>query len=502
MSILHGIKALDYKTHLVVAFAVRLAFIAYGSYHDKNSSVPYTDVDYKVFTDAARHVVSAKSPYDRHTYRYSPLLAILLVPNILLHECFGKLLFSLVDLLVGCLIRLIVKDTCKIYERHASELGIRTESALECNPVVEKRKSKQQGRPRRKNKSSSVRNKDKRAKSNADAIGDVSMCVWLYNPLSVAIATRGNSDSLAGFLVLAVLYFLQVEKRYFVAGLIHGVAVHLRLYPIVYSLSLFMYLSEFSFYETENRKGVCKNATDQKQIKNSAGGNKTNGAIVQQSQKRERKTVFKKEYLLYLVPNLDQLKLISGCLSSLTLLTSAFYLLYGYRFLYESYVYHVVRQDARHNFSLYFYLQYLTAGVRNIGIWQKVLITLPKVVLLLVLSVRYGLNKYSLNFSILAQTLVIVIYNTVLTSQYFVWILSVLPLCIWQVKINFRKTASLFTLWFAAQVAWLLPAYFLEFQGQNTFFLIWLQSISLFCAHIAILGRLIRYFVPLSSHED
>ncbi|RZC40764.1 GPI mannosyltransferase 1 [Asbolus verrucosus] len=479
-------EATDYATCVlkkdnVMSLVIRLVLVAYGIYHDQISSVAYTDVDYKVFTDAARHIINRKSPYERHTYRYSPLVAIFLIPNVLLHHSFGKILFSIVDLIDAILIKNIVQNTLKEYQLYKGE----PDKSQNCPSIT--------GRTRKKSKPCKGKKPDKKVVDSTEVPSNVSMLVWLYNPLTIAIGTRGNCDSIAVFFVLATLYVLQCKKWCFIAGLIHGISIHFRLYPIIYSLTFYMYLSKHSFYSTEDRR---------KARLNSGGGTKEITAppeIRVVPRKTEKKTIFRKKYLLYLVPNFSQIRLVQGCILSLFSLVGVFYMMYGHEFVHETYLYHFTRRDSRHNFSLYFYLQYLTAWIKNVGIWQKVLVILPQIVLLVVFSFRYGLNRFSLNFSVLTQTIVMVTYNTVLTSQYFVWIMAVLPLCLWQIKISANNGLFLVTVWFAAQGAWLLPAYFLEFHGQNTFLFIWIQSVSFFCANIAILGRLIMYFMPVKE---
>ncbi|KAM8714123.1 hypothetical protein ACLKA7_014298 [Drosophila subpalustris] len=171
---------INFPAHLVISALLRLILICYAQIHDAKSTVPYTDIDYKVVTDGARLVVDGESPFGRHTYRYSPIMAYLHIPNITLHPAFGKVIYSICDLLIGSLIYALARL--------------------------------QQGDFKR-----------------IEIMARASACFWLYNPLTAVISTRGSGDSLTSFFVISSIYLLiksedQKSKCFavFCAGLAHG----------------------------------------------------------------------------------------------------------------------------------------------------------------------------------------------------------------------------------------------------------------------------------------
>lgn len=154
----------------------------------------------------------ATSPYTRDTYRYTPLLALLLTPNGWLHPSFGKYVFAACDLLNGWLIyRMLLAEVIPEVD-HPS--GSPTDSSAsskykKVNPYIVERRER---------------------------LATIFSAVHLLNPLVFSISTRGSSESVLSLFVLATLY-AALNDQWDWAGVLLGLSTHWKIYPVVYGVS-------------------------------------------------------------------------------------------------------------------------------------------------------------------------------------------------------------------------------------------------------------------------
>jgi len=179
------------------------------------------------------------------------------------------------------------------------------------------------------------------------------------------------------------------------------------------------------------------------------------------------------------------------------ILNGIFYYYYGYEYLYETYLYHIVRRDTRHNFSPYFYLTYLVPNHRVLPF----LTFIPQLFNTIVFSYRLY-NR--LELCLFALTFSFVTFNKVTTSQYFLWYLIFIPILLPNIQLKWKTLFFLLVAWLFAQAWWLFEAYQLEFQGQNTFVRIWLASIVFGFVNVTILCMIMynyRQIAPKTQLE-
>ncbi|KAI8099307.1 PIG-M-domain-containing protein [Halteromyces radiatus] len=451
-------------SHLLIAsILLRVILLLYGEWQDAHMTVKYTDIDYIVFTDAARFVVQGGSPYERATYRYTPLLAWLLTPNIILHPSFGKWLFALADIGVGYLIHRILVLR-----------GMPSQRALWFD------------------------------------------CLWLLNPMVANISTRGNAESLLGIMVLGTLY-LMLTRQFYPACALFGLSVHFKIYPIIYVVPLLFLLDNDRYGQPTHswpslmhsyqrlRLYLLHVSLPRLAISLGVSSPLTKTTIMiniddKKKEEQEDDRVVDKDgfgsFSYYLVEGLRQIilfcsptRLMFGLCSGAVffLFTWTMYQIYGDDFMENTYLYHITRKDHRHNFSIWFYQMYL--GFEHP--WMGLLAFVPQLAMVTVTGIVFAKDVF---FACFIQTFLFVTFNKVCTSQYFMWYICLFPLILPSTDIQLKwKGIFLILSWIAGQGLWLQSAYQLEFLGQNTFFSLWLASLFFFLMNSWIVVSLVRH---------
>ena len=122
---------------IILSILIRLVLLVYGVYHDAHSPLKYTDVDYYVFTDAARFVHAGQSPYNRETYRYTPLLAWLVLPTAWPGWfSWGKVVFALGDVAAGWIMIVILRGRGMSHDRSLKYASIWLLNPMVCSLIV------------------------------------------------------------------------------------------------------------------------------------------------------------------------------------------------------------------------------------------------------------------------------------------------------------------------------------------------------------------------------
>ncbi|KAG9013002.1 GPI mannosyltransferase 1 [Tulasnella sp. JGI-2019a] len=441
----------------LLAISLRAALLIYGEYHDVHSALKYTDIDYRVFSDATKFILRTHSlpvgdiaagpltrffsaqigdPYARDTYRYTPLLAIILIPNELLHPTWGKVLFALCDILIGIILY-------HIFQRTMHDLYVAPQTTAASDASKEAVPSPL----------SQLRLRD----SAIWWIGGL----WLLNPMVANISTRGSAESVLGLMVISSLGFM-VSGQDIPAAISLGLAAHFKIYPVIYGTSMLAVLAR-----KEGAKG--------KGLLGSGWG------------------------------SWRQVKFSMVCFGTFVVLSAVMYSIWGWPFLEHTYLYHISRRDHRHNFSPYFYPTYLSyppfgsnstsipSPMHSITALESPLLSfLPQMILALASGLAFGSNIGDLPFTWLVQTMAFVNFNKVCTSQYFMWYLWFLPLVLPRLQMSRWAGVSTLGVWIATQAIWLSLAYRLEFLGQNVFLYLWFAGATFLTGQNYVLVKIIQ----------
>ncbi|ETO12968.1 hypothetical protein RFI_24404 [Reticulomyxa filosa] len=291
-------------------------------------------------------------------------------------------------------------------------------------------------------------------------------------------------------LVLSVFYFIVVKYNIWIASVLFGLSVHMRIYPLIYVFGLLLFI-----YHSSN----------------------------------------KLKHVFYF-------SILSFCVFMALNIISYYYSFQSdgvtNKYLEEAWLYHLTRVDTQHNYSIYFYLlrmnslsasananscyvwnvPWLVFFQQCVAFWLSRFAFVPQFAIILAISFRY---YSSLHLVIFLTTFAFVTYNKVLqfncvcTAQYFNWYIAILPLILpftCTEKIDWTKIFSQFCsdwklrrwligffvciiMWFSCNGHWLFWAYRYEILKKHDELVnVWFASIAFFIVNnILMLGLLLCF---------
>lgn len=393
---------------------VRLVAFTYSILHDNLiEHIKYTDIDYKVFTNASRAMLNNKSPYEDQEYRYPPIIAALFLPNILINEQVGKLF-------------LIISDLSCAY------LHFKLNTNQGSNRVNSK----------------------------------FYLSLWLFNPVTIAISTRGSFEPILAVLILNMINLLNLNQLV-LAGALYGLSIYVKMYPVIYCITIYGFLLQKKPYMITKSRLL--------------------------------------HWIDNLTPSYSHFKFFISAATTMLSLTFVSYKIYGQEFLEQSFLYHLKRRDLQHNFSVYFYLFRILPNYQQTVSFLAFVAQFCGITILSVNYLSYESNRRAklkkLTFSLFSITFLFVALNKVCTSQYFIWYLVILPLVIDSIKLGRKQAYRLITGWIFFQVEWLLMAYLYEYQKLQILHLVGGASVLFLMSNLWILVMMCRHFNPYQKDD-
>lgn len=337
-------------------------------------------------------------------------------------------------------------------------------------------------------------------------------------------------------LLLVVLQAL-LTRRAVLAGTLYGLAVHLRLYPVIYAPAALLHLAATAQQHAEH--------TGQQQMQHA----ENTGQQQKQRKQHKRAGVCRASAIAWVIRVMRCALMFGAPAAAVFVLLGAIcWKMYGHIFLQEAFLHHLSRVDPRHSFSPYYYPAYLgfmpwgsTAGFSGSaaasfsstvaaapaghseltshaadvgeawvvgpdtqgsgGLLLHLLRLLPPIDVgrgafaaqgAVLLALAVGLHT-ELPLCWLVQTLAFVALNKVCTAQYFVWFFSLLPLALlrapWPPPNELVVAAAA---WVVTQLHWLAWGYALEFQGAGAHLGLWFAGVIFLVANAGLIAALMR----------